>query len=104
MVRQFIDPFEDYMDEKGKLHGRIYTKDGMFCYFHGLQHSETGAAKLLYNRKGYPCISEWWLFGEEITREMFQLVTKCPEEKLPLLMGLRKGIDRYIAERLSNEV
>ena len=95
----YHDPFEDYKDEEGRLHGRIYNKMGMFCYSHGLRHNEKGAAILYYNNKGYPSGTEWWLYGEKITRELFLIATRGPKEKLPLLMG--QGVDRYIAERLS---
>ncbi len=87
-------PFDGYRDKDGKFHGKMENAVGTFYFVHGLYHREDGPARIFKN----PLIKEWYLYGVEVSLEVFLIVTQCSDEDLPLYLGL--GCDHYIAKRL----
>ena len=87
------------------LNGRRHRTDGPAVvlasgskgwYLNGKLHRTDGPAIEYFNGT-----KKWYLNDKELSKEFFNVLTRCPLEDLPLM--LNKGFDNYIAERLKNE-
>ena len=76
-----------------------------YCDAWGVYHCKDHKDR--HHREDGPAIycmsyEHWYLCGTEISKDLHTEVTQCPDEDLPLYLGM--GFDEYIEERLKDGI